>query len=140
MLYTELAMKRLWALALFAAMVPSLHAVEKQYTSAKIIDLQQKTNTKVLYYLVNTPITHDEPYYEVSVQLKDTIYLGRYTPRHSSETLPEEWQPGSLIQVRVDTHHVFLKNRSGVDVEFAIAKRTAVKSELKTSEPAPAKQ
>ncbi len=130
-------MKQVWALALLAAMVPSLHAVEKQYVSGQIIDVQQKTNTRVLYYQVDTPITRDEPYYEVSVRLEDTIYLGRYIPRHSSETLPEEWQPGSSVPARVDAHHLFLKKPSGVDVEFAIAKRTAVKSEPKTSEPTP---
>ncbi len=131
-------MKRLWVLALLVAMVPSLQAVEKQYTAGKIIDVQQKANTKVLYYLVNTPITQDQPYYEVSVQLKDTIYLGRYTPPHSGDTLPEEWQPGSSVQVRVDAHHLFLRKPSGVDVEFAIAKRTGVNREPKPSEPTPA--
>jgi hypothetical protein len=133
-------MKCFWALVLFAAMAPSLHAVEKQYTSAKIIDVQQKTKTRVLYYQVDTPITQDEPFYEVSVQLGDMIYLGRYVLRHSSDTLPGEWQPGFSVQARVDSHHFFLEKSSGVDVEFAIAKRTAVKLEPKALEPTPAKK
>ncbi len=66
-------------------------AAEKTYQTGKIVDIQQKKTTRVLYYQVNTPITKDEPYYEVSVQVKDTIYVGDYTPRHSADTLPDEW-------------------------------------------------
>lgn len=129
-------MKVVVALLLVAVTLQGASGAEKLYQAGKIIDVQQKTNTRILYYVVNTPVTKDEPYYEVSVQLKDTIYLGRYTPRHSDETLPEEWQPGAPVEARVDGHHLFLRRPSGADMEFAIAKRTAVKSQ-QTSQPAP---
>jgi len=65
---------------LAAVAIPGLYAAEKQYQTGKIVNIQQKTTTRILYYQVDTPITKNEPYYEVSVQVKDTIYVGDYTP------------------------------------------------------------
>ncbi|MBZ5572235.1 MAG: hypothetical protein LAO09_10205 [Acidobacteriia bacterium] len=131
-------MKWFTATLLLACLVPSSYGVQKQYATGKIVAVEQKANTKVLYYLVNTPVTQDEPYYEVSVQLKDTIYLGQYTPWHAKETLPEEWEPGFTVPVRIDGRHLILKRPSGVDMEFVILKRTAVKAEPKVPAPTPA--
>jgi hypothetical protein len=127
-------------LAVAVISVPSLFASEKLYQAGQILSIQQKSQSRVLYYVVNTPITEEEPYYEVSVQLDKTVYLGRYFPRHSDEALPGEWAVGAPVQARVDGHHLFLKRPNGVGVEFAIAKRTAVKAEPTNSEPTPAKK
>jgi hypothetical protein len=94
-------MKFCFVLLLAAVLVPNLHAAEKPFLTGKILDVQQKTTTRVLYYQVDTPITKDEPYYEVSVQVKDTIYVGDYTPRHASATLPyvshtSGWHRGTI--------------------------------------------
>jgi len=125
-------------LAVAIPSLPSLHASVKLYQAGQIVSIQKKSQTRVLYYVVNTPITKEEPYYEVSVQLDNIIYLGRYFPRHAEETLPEQWVIGASVQARVDAHHLFLRTPSGVDVEFAIAKRSAVKPESTISEPTPA--
>jgi hypothetical protein len=129
-------MKWLSILLLAAVSFPGLCAVEKQYQTGKIVDIQQKTNTRVLYYQVNTPITKDEPYFEVSVQLKDTIYVGDYTPRHSDDTLPEEWNlPQAGVRLRLEKHYMFLTRPTGGELEFVITKRIAVPPAPKISEP-----
>ncbi len=116
----------------------SLSAAEKQYETGKIVDVQQKTTTRILYYQVDTPITKDDPYYELSVQVKNTLYLGKYVPRHADDTLPVEWQPGAEVDLRVDSHHMYLRKPSGVEVELAIVKHTLVpKVENKTPAPGP---
>jgi len=57
---------------------------------------------RVLYYKIDTPVTKDEHYYEVSVQVQDTIYVGDYTPRHSADTLPAEWNvPQAAVRLRL---------------------------------------
>jgi len=99
----------------------------QNYQSGKIVDVQRKVNTKVLYYVVNTPITKDEPYFEISVQFKDEVYKGRYTPRHADEELPEEWSNGATIDGRVDGHHMYLKRPSGMEMDLYIAKHTAAR-------------
>src|SRR5271169_5385516 len=87
-------------------------ATKKPYVDGTIVDVQQKATTRVLYYQVDTPITQDDPYYEISVQIKDKVYFGRYTPMHSSDTLPEDWTAGSTVQARIDGRHLVLKRPS----------------------------
>src|SRR4051794_37556520 len=61
------------------------------FQPGKILKLERKTRSRVLYYMVNTPITLEDPYYDVSVQLKQTIYMAEYEPRHSQDALPDQW-------------------------------------------------
>lgn len=102
----------------------SLFAVQQPYQSGKIVDVKQKVNTEVLYYQVNTPITRDNPYFEVSIQIKDQVYFCQYTPRHSADVLPEEWKPGADVQVRLDKRDMYVKKPAGGELQFAIEKRT----------------
>jgi hypothetical protein len=133
-------MRRVWLItAVLAVVLPSLYAVEKQYQTGKIVDIRQKSHTRILYYLVNTPVTQDDPYYEVSVQFKDMIYVGEYTPRHSSDTLPEQWKVGSELQARLDKHHMLVKRPGGLDLDLLIIKRAPASPEKPVTEPAPVK-
>lgn len=132
-------MRVLKAICVILAMVLFLGAAaRKQYVDGTIVDVQEKTTTRVLYYQVDTPITQDDPYYEISVQIKDTVYFGRYTPMHSSDTLPEDWTVGSLVQARIDGHHMVLKRPGGTEMSFAFTKRPVVKPEPGGSATAPA--
>jgi hypothetical protein len=134
-------MKWCFVLLLAAVAIPGMRAVEKQYQTGRIVDIQQKTNTRILYYLVNTPVTKDEPYFEVSVQVKDTIYVGDYTPRHAAETLPEEWNvPQAEVRLRLEKHYMFLMRPAGTEMQFVITKRIAVASAQKIPEPPSSKK
>jgi hypothetical protein len=110
----------------------------KKYEAATISDVQQKTNTRILYYVVNTPVTKDEPYYEVTLQTKDTSYLVRYTPRHAADTLDEDWQAGAAVNVRVDGRHLFIKRDNGTEMQFVVLKHSALSVGQADSKPAPA--
>src|SRR5271166_2525594 len=106
--------------------IPGLYAAEIPYVTGKIVDVQQKTKTRVLYYQVDTPITKDEPYYEVSVRAKDMIYVGDYTPRHAADTLPEEWNvPQAEVRLRLEKLYMFLTRPTGTELQFVITKRMA---------------
>jgi hypothetical protein len=113
-------------------------AAKKQYVDGIVVDVQQKATTRVLYYQVDTPITQDDPYYEISVRIRDTVYFGRYTPMHSRDTLPEDWTVGSAVQARIDGRHLVLKRPSGTEMSFAFTKRPVVKPEPNSSAIAPA--
>ena|SRR5438309_952846 len=110
---------------LICILVSSATAAQKTYDTGTIVDIQQKTHTRVLYYIVNTPVTKDDPYYEVSVQVKDVVLLGEYTPRHSDDSLPD-WKPGDKVEVRTDNHHLYLKSPGGSDLNLDLVKRTPV--------------
>jgi hypothetical protein len=131
-------MRLLRALCLILMVTSFLGAVERQYVTGTIVDVQEKTNTRVLYYQVNTPITQDDPYYEISVQIKDTTYFGRYTPMHASDTLPEEWHVGLPVQARIDGRHLVLRRPGGTEMSFAFTKRPAMKVLPSGSATAPA--
>jgi hypothetical protein len=108
---------------LLVTLLSALCAAVKPYQTGKIIAVQRKSRERILYYLVNTPVTKDDPYYEVSIQFSDIIYDAEFTPRHASDTLPEEWIAGSEIQARVDKHHILVKQSSGVIWNLVIVKR-----------------
>jgi hypothetical protein len=129
-------MKFCFVLLLATVLVPNLYSAEKPFLTGKILDVRQKTTTRVLYYQVDTPITKDEPYFEVSVQVKDTIYVGDYSPRHASATLPDEWNvPQTEVRVRLDKHYMFLTRPAGTEVQFVIVKRMAAAPAQNSSEP-----
>jgi len=141
MLYTDHDMKYSFFLLLVAVSISSLYAAEKLYQTGKIVDVQQKSTTRILYYQVDTPITKEDPYFELSVQVKDTIYIGDYTPRHASDTLPDEWNvPQAAVRLRLEKHYMYLMRPSGTELQFVITKRIAVAPAPKTSEPPPPKQ
>ena len=132
MSYIKCHMKRfvLLTFATFLATALAALAVESKYQEATILNVDQKTSTRVLYYIVNTPITKDDPYYEVSVQLKDETYVARFTPRHADDTLPDEWVPGAKVQARVQGRHLFLKDANTSEVQLVITKRKATPTEV----------
>lgn len=108
-------------LLLFLVTFP-LFAVEKQYETGKILDVQQKARTRTLYYLVNTPVTRDDPYYELTVQVRDTVYVAEYTPRHSPDTLPDDWRTGTEIQLKADKRHLLVKRPGEAQADLVIVK------------------
>ena len=131
-----------WFLSSFLAglwLLPGLYAVEKPYQEGKIVDIQQKSETRVLYYLVNTPITQDDPYYEVSVELNHVVYVGQYTPRHSADSLPEDLKIDSPVDVKLEKRRMYLRRPSGSDVDLVIVKRIVPKSVPEKPDPAPAR-
>jgi hypothetical protein len=133
---------KLFFFLLFAAVaIRDVNAAEKLYQVGKIVDIQQKSTTHILYYQVDTPVTKDEPYFEVSVRVKDTVYVGDYTPRHDSETLPDEWNvPQTEVRVRLDRHYMFLTRPAGPELRFVITKRVAAATARKIPESPSQKQ
>jgi hypothetical protein len=138
MFYTDYFMKRCLILLLCMVALPALAAVTNQHQKGTVVDVQQKVNTRVLYYQVNTPVTQDDPYYEVSVQLGDTTYVGQFTPRHAKDTLPEDLVVSSDVEARIDKRHMFLKRPSGTELDLPVIKKFPSKP-VAESKPAPAK-
>lgn len=116
-------------------MVSSLWAVEGQLVTGKLVAFEQKTRSRILYYQVDTPITKDDLYWEVSVQVGDMVYVGEYSPRHSADTPPEEWMvPQAEVKLHVQKHYMFLVRSSGRESQFVITKRFPAKAVQKDPE------
>ena len=117
-----------------------LYAAEKQYETGRIVTVEKKFHTRVLYYLVNTPITQDDPYYELLLQLGNTVLLTEFTPRHAADDLPDGWKDNAEVQMKVtDKHHVWVKQDGGIELQLLIVKRMPGTAPA-PPEPAPVKK
>lgn len=133
-LYCDL-MKRLQPTVLLTCLflLPALHAAEKLYETGKVLHLEEKTHSRVLYYQVNTPVTREDPYFEISVQVKDTVYQGEYTPRHKGDVPPGEWMvPAAEVRIRLDKRYMFVTRPEGDELQFVITKRGAAAAPAST--------
>jgi hypothetical protein len=100
-------------------------AAEKQYQSGIILQNDQKKTTRTLYWVVDTPITEDDVYYDVSIGLANKVYVARYTPRHQDDTLPDQWTTGSTQKVRIDGARLYIEDGDGAETKLVIIKRRA---------------
>ena len=108
-----------------------LFAVQSGFQAMTIVRASQKTHDRVIYFVVNTPLYREGPYFEVEVSVNGTIILAEYEPRDAWEMLPEPWKPGALVQGRVEGHSLFLKRPNGTELRFVIVKRTKLTKKAK---------
>ncbi len=134
-------MKRLWAIAVLLTVLfslPALKAAEKQYAAGRIVNVERKSRERVLYYLVNTPVTQDDPYYEVLLQQDNWLYLSEYTPRHAADNFPDDWKPSTEVQIKLaDKRHVFVKGPGGLELQLMVVKRIPAPPEMDAPKAAP---
>lgn len=135
-------MKRLLPSAVLLLVVFSfagLHAAENTFAAGRIVTVEKTFHERVLYYLVNTPVTQDDPYYEVSLQLGNMILETEYTPRHAADDLPAGWIENAEVQMEVtDKHHVSVKQGDGIELQLIIVKRMPAPTQSAPA-PSPAK-
>lgn len=124
-------MRRVFLVALLLLSVSGtgLLAVESGRLSFTIVRAAQKTRDRVVYWVVDTPLYHEDPYFEVEVRAGGTILVGEYEPRNAGEMLPENWRPGALVQGRVERRHLLLRRPNGTDLSFVITRRAAAPRE-----------
>src|SRR5258708_22881449 len=101
----------------------SCFAVESSYFPLTIVRAEQKTRDRVVYWVVDTPLYHEDPYFEVAVRAAGTVVVGEREPRNAYEMLPVEWKPGARIQGRVEKHHLFLRRPNGTEERVIITRR-----------------
>ena len=94
-----------------------------------IVAVEQKAHTRILYYLVNTPVTEDDPYFEVSVKLAETVYLCEFTPTRQSKTLPDDWKPDADIEAKVKGRHILVRRPGGSEVDLIWTKKTTARAD-----------
>lgn len=116
-----------WGLsAMLAVLVAATccYGIENGFQALTIVHASQKTRDRVLYYLVNTPVYQEQPYFEVEVRVANTLLTGEYEPRSPWEMLPEPWKPGAVIQGRIEKRSMLLRRPNGTDLRFTIIRRS----------------
>jgi hypothetical protein len=122
-------LRRLMVPLFLAGAVAGLFAVENGRQTVLIIRAEQKVHDRIIYYVVNTPIYREEPYFEIELQVSDTLLVAEYEPSKLGETLPENWKPGARVQAKVQGRHVWVRRPNGTDLRFMITKRTVIKND-----------
>jgi hypothetical protein len=103
-------------------------AVESTYFPLTILRAEQKTRDRIVYWEVDTPLYHQDPYFEVALRTGGSVLVAEREPQ-AHEMLPGDWKPGAIIQGRVDRHHLFLRRPDGTEVRFIITHRTTASAE-----------
>ena len=129
------------ALLVLLSFSSRLYAAEKQYEPGRIVTVEKKFHERVLYYLVNTPITQDDPYYEITLQVGNLALLTEFTPRHAADDLPDGWTDNAQVQIKVsDKHHVWVRREGGMELQLLLVKRLPATETAADPEPAPVKK
>jgi hypothetical protein len=97
-------------------------AVESGFQTITIVKAEEKARDRVVYWVVDTPIYQEDPYFEVSVRAGDLLLVGQYEPEHHTEMFPD-WKPGEVVRGRVEKHFFYLRRPNGADMRFMIVKR-----------------
>ena len=110
-------------ISLLAILLMPALGIEKERATGVLLRVERKSHDRVLYYLYNTPVMQEDPYVEVSVEFRDRVVVGEYIPSYAGEPMPENWNPGESIDVRLDKHYIYLPRPNGTEVKFRITDR-----------------
>ena len=66
-------------------------AAEKVKTSQPgvMLSVEKKSRSRTQYYIVNTPVGVEEPYFEAEIDSSGFVYTAEYEPRTHDEVLPD---------------------------------------------------
>jgi len=111
----------------FLLLASAAYSVEKKGAQPGVIlTVEHKTRSRVQYYIVNTPVTTEEPYLEMQVDSGGLVYTVEYEPRTAQEVLPDGCMPGEAVKVRVEgKHNLFVQCLdSPAEIRWSIQKKT----------------
>lgn len=86
-------------------------AAEKVKTSQPgvMLSVEKKSRSRTQYYVVNTPVGVEEPYFEAEIDSAGFVYTAEYEPRTRDEVLPDGCTAGLAVKIRVDHRHLFVQ-------------------------------
>jgi hypothetical protein len=86
-------------------------AAEKTIASQPgvVVAMEKKSRSRTQYYVVNTPVGVEEPYYEAEIDSAGLVYTVEYEPKSANEVVPDGCMAGQAVKVRVDHRHLFVQ-------------------------------
>ncbi len=110
-----------WLLIFVAARhLPSLR--QRLTRQEPILSVQKHEANGVSYRKATDAPTRSIVFtYDVSVQVTDTVLVGRY--QSAIDYLPNTWIEGSSVEISSDKHRMYLKGPSAEDFELSILSR-----------------
>jgi hypothetical protein len=74
-----------------------------------MLAVEKKSRSRTQYYVVNTPVGVEEPYFEAEIDSAGFVYTVEYEPRNAEELLPDGCLAGQAVKVRVDHRNLFVQ-------------------------------
>ena len=74
-----------------------------------VLTVEKKSRTRTQYYVVNTPVGVEEPYFEAEIDSAGLVYTVEYEPKSADEVVPDGCLAGQAVKVRVDHRHLFVQ-------------------------------
>jgi hypothetical protein len=113
-----------WLVILVAA--ASAQPKTKTYQTGTILSVQkQEVNGVSNGNTADAPLRSSAFTYDVSVQVGDTVVVGRY--QSAMDYLPSTWNRGNSVGVRIDKHRMYLKGLSAENVELSLVSRRSLR-------------
>src|SRR5450432_3908296 len=122
---------RRWTVLFAVALVvyaPGLRAAEKTKGAqpGAVLSVEKKSRSRTQYYVVNTPVGVEEPYFEAEIDSAGLVYTVEYEPKSSTEVIPDGCLAGQAVKVRVDHRHLFVQCLdSDAEMRWDIEKKKA---------------
>jgi hypothetical protein len=111
-------------LLILALMVPyAVRASDGEWQDGRIADVQPDENSKVLYWIANTPVTKDDVNFRISVHVKEKLFIGSYAPSRSQGPPPKEWVKNRPVKVQIEGDTMVLRTPAGDELKLNIIKR-----------------
>ena len=113
--------------ATLVLLASTVGAVEKKGVQPGVVlTVEHKTRSRVQYYIVNTPVTTEDPYLEMEVDSGGLVYTVDYEPHSAQEVLPDGCMPGQAVKVRLESKHNLLVQclDSPTAIRWSIQKKT----------------
>ena len=89
-----------------------------------MLSVEKKSHTRTQYYIANTPVGIEEPYFEAEIDSAGFVYTAEYEPRKGEEEIPDGCLAGQAVKVRVDHRTLFVQCLdSTVEMRWQIQKK-----------------
>ena len=113
-------MLRLSALVLVCTATLSARAADWQV--GRIQDVRKDVSSKVLYYVVNTPVTEDIITYTITVHVNDKLVSAFYEQDKVQDAPPSEWTESTPVWVRIEDKTIWLKGATSSEIKLTVTK------------------
>ena len=115
------------SLTALVLLVAAASGVEKKGVQPGVVlTVEHKTRSRVQYYIVNTPVTTEDPYLEMELDSGGFVYTLEYEPHSAQEVLPDGCMPGEAVKARVEGKHTLFVQclDSPTEIRWSIQKKT----------------
>lgn len=88
----------------------------------RIQDVRKDVSSKVLYYVVNTPVSEDVITYNITVHLNNRLVSAFYEQDKVQEAPPPEWTESAPVWVRIEDRTIWLRSATSSEIKLTISK------------------